>query len=193
MHKFAAVAVLLALSELAGAPRLCSGQVERVEGALLCAQEEKVENPQYKAWASFKAGSWVKHKMVMDAGGRAMEIETTATLLEVTPEKLILEQKQKMDVGGRTMELPAKREEVAAKVEKGKCKIKVTEKQEELTVAGKTLKCTLWETEMEQGGDTMQGKSWVSPEIPGGTAQGEFSSPKLPKPMKLTATGWEKK
>ncbi len=157
--------------------------------------QEKVENPQYKAWASFKPGSWVKHKMEMEGpGGQKMEMEVTATLTEVTPEKLVLDRKQTMTVGGRTMDLPGKKEEVEAKVEKGKAgTVKITEKEEEITVAGKKLTCKLAEMEMEQNNQKMTGKSWIHPDIPGGMAQGEFSSPQLPKPMKMVATGWEKK
>lgn len=162
---------------------------------LFTAQEEKVENPQYKGWASFKPGSWVKHKMEMEGpGGQKMEMETTATLVEVTPEKLVIDRKQTMTAGGRTMELPAKKEEVLARVEKGKAgSVKISEKEEEITVAGKTLKCKLAEMEMEQNNQKMQGKSWLHPDIPGGMAQGEFTSAQLPKPMKMVATGWEKK
>jgi hypothetical protein len=156
--------------------------------------QDKVENPQYKAWASFKPGSWVKHKTEMEGpGGQKVEMEMTATLVEVTPEKLVLDRKQTMTFGGRTMDLPVRKEEVEAKVDPAKTKIKQTEKEEEVTVAGKTLKCRVWESEMEQNGQKMTGTAWISPEIPGGMAQGEFSSPQAPKPMKMTAAAWEKK
>ena len=158
------------------------------------AQEEKVENPQYKIWASFKTGSWVKHKMEMDQGGQKIEMEVTATLGEVTPEKLIIDRKQTMTMGGRTMDLPAQKQEVEAKVTKEKAgNVKFTEKEEEITVAGKTLKCKLAEMEMDTGGKKMQGKTWFHPDIPGGMAQGEFTAAELPKPMKMVATAWEKK
>ncbi|MBI3856965.1 MAG: hypothetical protein HY293_14860 [Planctomycetes bacterium] len=155
--------------------------------------QEQVENPQYKMWAACKPESWVKHKMEIDQGDRTMTMETTLTLLEVTTEKIVLERKSKMDVGGRLVELPAKREEVPPKIEKGKAASKPTEKEEEIKVAGKTLKCRVWETEMDSPNGKMQGKSWINFDVPGGVVQGEFNSDKLPKPMKMTATGWEKK
>ena len=155
--------------------------------------QEKIGNPEYAAWASCKPGSWVKHKMEMEAGGRKTEMEMTTTLVEVTPEKVVVERKQTIAMAGRTIEVPAKKADIPAQVEKGKGTVKVTETEEEVMVAGKTLKCKLAETEMEQDGQKMQGKSWFTLEIPGGMAKSEFSSPRLKDPMKLTATGWEKK
>jgi hypothetical protein len=159
----------------------------------LALPQDKIDNPQYGAWASCKPGTWVKHKMEMDAGGRKMEMEMTTTLVEVTDEKVVIERKSKMDAGGRTIDMPARREDVMAKVEKGKSTVKFTEKEEEITAGGKTLKCTLCEMEMESNGEKMQGKSWFTKEIPGGMVKGEFKSARTPGPMTLTATGWEKK
>jgi hypothetical protein len=163
--------------------------------ALLAVQEEKVENPQYKIWSASKTGSWVKHKMEMEGpNGQKVEMEITATLGEVTPEKLIIERKQTMNLGGRTMELPPQRSEVEAKVEKAKAgSVKITEKEEEITVAGKTLKCKVADMEMESAGKKLQGKAWFHADVPGGMAQGEFKSGDVPNPMKFTATAWEKK
>jgi preprotein translocase subunit SecD len=160
--------------------------------ALLAVQEEKVENPQFKAWSGFKVGSWVRHKMELDAGGRMVTMEVTATLVEATPEKLVVDRAQKMDMGGRVMELPPRKEEILPKIEKGKGSVKITEKEEEIEAGGKKLKCKLAETEMEQNGERMQGKTWIHPDVPGGMVKGEFTSAKIPKPMTMTATGWEK-
>jgi hypothetical protein len=162
--------------------------------AMSLAQDEKIENPQYKIWSQFKAGSWVKHKMEMEQGGQKVEMEVTATLLEVKPESLTIERKQTMNMGGRVMELPVQKQQVDAKVTKEKAgNVKFTETEEEITVADKKLKCKLADMDIDSGGKKMKGKTWFHPDIPGGMAQGEFTAAELPKPMKMVAVAWEKK
>ena len=81
------------------------------------AAQEMIDHPQYAHWKSCKPGSWVKHKMVMDAGGRVIETERLATLVEVTAEKAVLEVKTTMNMGGRKMDMPSQKEEVAAQID----------------------------------------------------------------------------
>jgi hypothetical protein len=47
-------------------------------------------------------------------------------------------------------------------------KPKVTQGSEELTIAGKTLKCQWIETTMVMGGQTVVTKVWQSDQVPGG-------------------------
>ena len=60
--------------------------------ALLAPQD--TENPEYKRWASFKVGSWVKCKTEIDNGGNkmALPVETTFTLLEVDDKQVVVEE-----------------------------------------------------------------------------------------------------
>ena len=145
-------------------------------------------------WKNFKPGSWVKHKMLMDAGGQQVESELTTTLIEVTPEKVVIENKSVMNMAGRKFENPANKTEVLAKMEKKDLKEpKISEKEEELTIEGKTYKCKAMEWEQATPGQTMKGKGWMSTDVPGGMVKSEMSSPQLPKPMQLTIVSYEKK
>ena len=164
--------------------------------ALLCVlavQDPPKVNPRYELWAECKVGSWVKVKMLLKSG--QMDIETVAvtTLLEVTPDKVVVETLTTSKFGDREMKLPARKEEVSQKPDPAQPMKPVGESEEEITVAGKTLKCRVYEFEMEQGGQKSKGKSWTTKAIPGGVARSEFTSEKMPAPMKLEAVEWEKK
>jgi hypothetical protein len=156
--------------------------------------QEKIDNPQYALWKSFKPGSWVKHKMVMDAGGRVVETEATSTLVEVTPDKVVLEHKTVMNMAGRKMEMPANKMEVPSKIEKKEGQKAPSEKEEDVTVDGKTYKCKSmeWEQTADKG-QPMKGKGWVCTDVPGGVVKSEMSTPQLPKPMQMTLLSFEKK
>jgi len=60
--------------------------------ALVC--QEKA-NPQYEYWSGCKVGSWVKNRMDMENQGQKFELESTTKLLEVTPEKILIETSMK--------------------------------------------------------------------------------------------------
>jgi len=164
--------------------------------ALLCVmavQDPPKVNPRYEFWAECKAGSWVKVKMLIKTG--QMDIETVAvtTLLEVTPEKAVVETTTTTKFGDKEMKLPAKKEEISQKPDPAQPMKPAGESEEEITVAGKQLKCRVYEFEMEQNGQKSKGKSWTTKTIPGGVAKSEFTSEKMPAPMKLEAVEWEKK
>ena|SRR5688572_2277424 len=164
--------------------------------ALLCVlavQDPPKVNPRYELWADCKVGSWVKLKMVLKAG--QMDIETTVvtTLLEITPEKAVVESHTTSKFGDKEMKLPPQKEEISQKPDPAKPMKPAGESEEEITAGGKKLKCRVYDFEMEQGGQKSKGKSWVTKEIPGGVARSEFTSEKMPAPMKMEAVEWEKK
>ncbi len=146
--------------------------------------QEKAANPQYEYWSSCKVGSWVKNRMNMENQGQKFELESTTRLLEVQPEKLIIETAMKNAQ-------PRKTEILAAEAPKGKT---IVEKEEELTVAGKTLQCRYIEMESE-GADKKKViiKAWMSKEIPGGIAKSEVTSESMKTPIRTVALEWEKK
>src|SRR6185295_12637308 len=70
-----------------------------------------------------------------------------------------------------------------------------TEKDEEITLSGKTLKCRYYEVETESADKKTKTlvKSWMTKEIPGGAGKSEVTSPQLKGPVSVTALEWEKK
>src|SRR5689334_23323451 len=111
-----------------------------VTAVLLALQDQ--ENPEYKRWASFKVGSWVKLKTGLENGGNKMElpVETTYTLLEVDDKKVVVEELTVNTLQPKDspkQEKARKRTYPATRKQKEELK----EGDEELDVAGKKLAC----------------------------------------------------
>jgi hypothetical protein len=131
--------------------------------------------------------------MEFENQGQKMEFESVTRLLEVTPEKVTIETLRRMKTGDRTIDSPPQKSEFKAKdPQKGKT---IDERDEDVTVAGKTLKCRYFEIESaapDQKGKTTV-KAWMTKEIPGGAAKSEVTSPQFKGPIRITALEWEKK
>jgi len=147
------------------------------------------DNPEYTHWSSFKPGSWVKIKMEGSMGDQKLEMTQTTKLLEVTPEKVVVEHKRSMKMAGQALPEQVEKDEVPAKKEKVEKILK--ESEEEIEVNGKKMKCKVLEMEDEQ---KAQLKFWVSKDVPGGIVKGDVKAPPTEKgAMKITALEWEKK
>ena len=156
--------------------------------ALLLAQE----NPEYRYWADCKPGSWVSMKIDSHQNGIRFEGEVKATLVSISAERAAVERQSKMRIGGRVVE-ETSREEVKARDDKsGKIR---RESEAELEVAGRRLKCRLYElTQEKTQGVKMNVKWWASAEIPSGLARMEMVPEGADRALiTITATGWEKK
>jgi len=162
-------------------------------GVMILLSVQAQDNPQYEYWASCKPGSWVKHRMEFDNQGKKMEYESITRLLEVTPEKVVVETLRRMKTGDKSIDSPPQKSEIKAKeIPPGKT---ITEKDEEITLSGKTLKCRYYEVETESADKKTKTlvKSWMTKEIPGGAGKSEVTSPQLKGPVSVTALEWEKK
>ncbi len=157
--------------------------------ALLVALLAPAGEVEFDYWANHKVGSWVKLKMELEAQGVKIVVNTTHTLLELTADKAVVEQKNKVSANGMDQPEATEKEELF----KGKDKDPITitkEGDEEIEVAGKKLKCHWIEGTQKE---THKVKFWISKDIPGGVAKAEISGGDIPGPMKITATSWEKK
>jgi hypothetical protein len=153
---------------------------------------ETVDGVEYKRWSDCKEGSWVTHSVTAtDHEGKKREFEATTKLVEISPEKLVLETTEKE--GAKSKTLPKK--DWPAKVDKkAEAKGERKEGDEEIEVAGKKMKCH-WESFKSEGkGETVEAKDWFSDEIPGKVARHELtkSGPKGFTHVSV-ATKWEKK
>ncbi len=160
--------------------------------AALLAQEPK-DNPQYEYWKDCKLGSWVKTRLEVDQAGQKMEMTVTYTLVELTAEKAVVEQKGVMKAAGqerpinRKEDVPAKKEKLAPYEKKG---------EEEIEAGGKKLKCQviLIAEQSADGNAKVKTRMWVSKEVPGGMAKGDFTPEGAEKPAgTIVALEWEKK
>jgi len=150
---------------------------------------QEAENPDYKRWASFKVGSWVKFKSEIENGGNkmALPLETTMTILELDDKQVVIE-----EVTLNTLQPKDSPKQEKAKKRTSKATLKqkdgeIKEVDEEIEVAGKKLPCH-W-TEVTGGSGSV--KTWVSPEVPGVVkVEVGLVSKSI---QRLTAVSWEKK
>ncbi len=134
-------------------------------------------------------GSWVKYRMTGSQSG--LDVIVTEKLLELTPEKAVVETTMKSSAPGQAPDSPPIKQDVKAK--DSRAETIVGEKEEDVTVTGKTLKCRAVEYEAETPRDKITGKAWMTKEIPGGMAKGEFVSGKSKATFKCETLEWEKK
>jgi len=155
--------------------------------ALLALQD--VENPEYKRWAPFKAGSWAKCRTEIENGGNKMVLptETTFTLLEVDDKQVVVEELTLNTLQPKDSPKQEKAKKRTYKATRGKGKEEAKEGDDEIEVAGKKLACH-W-TEVPGASGTV--KTWVSPEVPG-VVKMEVLLPSK-SIQRLVATAWEKK
>ena len=153
--------------------------------------EEMVDNPAYKAWASYKPGTSVTRKMNTEMSMNNMKMESTMTqkLLEVTAEKVVVETAMEngMPRRGGLCPMAPHKADIPAKIEKSKLdsalasddgKAKVTNVKDgtdTVEVKGTKLdaKTKDMDVEMEKEGMKMTGhiKQWLTDTIPGGNAR----------------------
>jgi len=158
---------------------------------LLCAPQEQ-DNPEYQHWANCKPGSWVKNRMVMENQGKKIEYESVTRLLEVSGDRVRLEILTRMKTGERAVDQPPQKHEIKAKVPpKGKT---LAERDEEVSLAGKTIKCRYieMETEATAKAPKVNLKAWMTKDIPGGVAKSEVLSEGMTVPIRTVALEWQK-
>ena len=161
------------------------------------AEDEMVANPAYTSWASHKAGTLVTSEMNTSVAGQTMKTEMAQKLVELTPEKAVVEVSIKLNLPGVPAPAPQK-QEIPAKVKasdakpgklpegvKGEVKETGTEKVE---VAGKTYECKVTEFTGEQNGSKTTGKTWTSDKIPGTLAKMETTGNAAGQETKMTMT-----
>ncbi|HTF57188.1 MAG TPA: hypothetical protein VK661_08145 [Planctomycetota bacterium] len=143
--------------------------------SLAAAQDEMIDNPEYKGWAGQKVGAWVKFKTERTTGDMKMDSTTTTTLKEMTAEKAVIEQAIEMDMGGQKRTMNMSRT-LPAKVKKGTdsegAKVEINgEGNEELEIKGAKYPCHWVEMNItsKQGVATM--KVWRCDKIIGSMAK----------------------
>jgi hypothetical protein len=151
--------------------------------------EAPKENPQYTYWAKHKAGSSVTLEGKMDAGGQQATMTMKATLAEIGKDSVTVEQSVTMNVAGQVMSPPARKEVVSATPKAGETIKEVG--TEEVTIAGKALKCKVLEVSSNANGVEATSKIWVNEEIPGGVAKMVVKAG--PQEITVTTTSYESK
>ena len=132
------------------------------------------ENPAYRGWAGFKPGSTVVVSTVTMRGEvKQADVETTSRLVEVLPDKVVIETSGSMEAGDSRMPLPTEREEIPAKIAPDKLpsgKV-VEETDESIEVGDRTLRVYRTRRIEERGSVHTETTRWNSGQIPGGMAR----------------------
>jgi len=129
-------------------------------------------NPMYDSWSKHKAGTNVVLKNVSDMGGNKTETEITYTLIEVTPEKVVVEMKSSMVVMGNKMDVPGMKMDIPAAAPAAPAtpadapKVDSKTSEETVTVDGKDYKTTVSEVKMDQANSVSTSKSWMCNDVP---------------------------
>lgn len=160
--------------------------------ALLFTSAQDAENPDYKRWASFKAGSWVKMKSEVEGNGNKMAtpIEVTYTLLELDEKQAVVEEttvNTALPKDSPKQEKSRKRTHRAAQKKKD---VVDTEGDEELEIGGKKLPCH-WVALKPAVGGQVGLKTWSNPDVPGNVVRMDVTM--AVGINRLTAVEWEKK
>lgn len=155
-------------------------------------------NPAYDGWAKCKPGAMTKIDSQTEVMGQTTKMTLTTKLLEITPEKAVVEIKTSMEMMGQKMDQPATKQEIPAKTPDMKdmkmpagidpTKMpKPTMGKETITVAGKSYDCTTTEVNTEMSGMKVHSKTWTSADVPGGMVK-MTSSTEGATPSKTTMT-----
>jgi hypothetical protein len=135
---------------------------------------QEKENPAFKYWSAWKVGAWAKYKTVTDTSGVKIEIETTTKLVEIAPEKAVVESTSKSTVAGRERTNAPRKQEIKRMDPKMGAIDK--EGDEAVESGGKSYKCHWILTSTDSGGDKVTMKLWFAKEVPGGVVQSEVVS-----------------
>lgn len=159
--------------------------------------QEMVDNPTYQSWAKFKPGTTVSLSSDSNMGGVAMKMDMTYKLVELTPEKAVVEMTMKMPQGDNTTKM-----DIMAKVKKedvrdvtmppnAKGDAKALP-DEDVKIGDKTYKCKVVEFTGENEGMKTAGKSWSCADMPGQIVKMETKmSGALEGTTKMTVTAAE--
>jgi hypothetical protein len=160
--------------------------------------DAQMDNPEYKSWSGFKAGAWVKFKMVSEASGVKTEIEQTVKLVELTNAKAVVETGMVMagnKIPAQKREIPAKITIEATKDAKAPKDVKVSkpaEGDQEIDVGGKKVKAHWVESTTETGGYKTLAKIWQAKGVPGGTVKMEATTTgAVTSKTLMVATEWK--
>lgn len=137
---------------------------------------EDIEHPIYKNWARFKVGTSVTTTATTVGSSQTIETKTTTKLVELTPEKVVLERVVVSNATGTKVENPPQSLEYARKffllpgvkkADLGKPQGAVAEGEQTVKVAGKEYKAKWYDTKgRTEAGETLI-RSWMSDEVPG--------------------------
>jgi hypothetical protein len=149
--------------------------------------QEMVENPEYSSWAKFPKGTTVRMKSISTVNGKTSEVIVTLTLLEAGPEKVLIESVSTEIRKGKDFKTEPVKREIAKTIALPKGLTKedfaatkppgtTAEGSETLKVGDMELKVVWYKYRAEVDGTKIEGKRWVSNQVPGNIVKNEITS-----------------
>jgi hypothetical protein len=129
--------------------------------------QESVENPEYKAWASFKPGSYVTLNEVQDSKSIRIDTETTLSLLDLNADRALVEVKTRQSADADSGDPPAEERRIPALVPWGQLRTPSKDGIEEISIRGRKFLCH-WVEEENEGRRT---RTWNTVGVPGGVVR----------------------
>jgi hypothetical protein len=166
-------------------------------GWMICpapAQAEMVDSLLYQSWRSHKLGAKVMVRNETSAQGMSLVQNITYTLLEITPDKAVIEMAVQTSMRGFVNETKAK-QEIAARIDSTEQNLPVGLKgsvkqvgTETVDVNGKKVNCKVYEFTGQGPQGTATGKAWQTIDIPGNFAKTEMDvqSAKMAATIKMS-------
>jgi len=140
-----------------------------VLGAVSPSRADQIDNPRYKAWASFKKGSSRTLDATIQAGPVQVQTSMQSTLTDVTDDMVTVQTQSTSTYAGQTRQSPPHNQTIAAKVDQKDIK---DDGEESIDAMGKTFKCKVYEASAAAAGASNsaigQVKFWTSDDVPGG-------------------------
>jgi hypothetical protein len=150
------------------------------------------DNPLYTYWTGCRPGSWVLMKGEATTSGMKQQMETTQTLLSLSPEKAFVEETQKVTTEGLMIPSPPVKRDVPAREDNPDT---IEQEGEETVTIGKQKFACRWIVLLQKGkSDGHRVKLWLTRDIPGGIARLELTLAGQREPgLKMTAADWLKR
>ncbi|RCK79537.1 MAG: hypothetical protein OZSIB_4291 [Candidatus Ozemobacter sibiricus] len=164
MKVIRSLALAVAVVLLAGLPLLAQNQID---------------NPVYQNWARFKPGTRVAYSQTSEVMGNTTESQIVYELVEVTPDKVVVELTGSTTLLGKRTDMPKARLEYPARTDpadptvKNALNARTASTEETLDLLGGKLTCKVFEATVEQQGSTIKSRFWYSDEIPGSLVKSE--------------------
>lgn len=162
---------------------------------------ETVDSLMYQSWRSHKPGTKVVVKNETSAQTMTLVQQVTYTLLEITPQKAVVELTVVTNMGGINNEAKA-RQDILARIDSTEqylpSNLKGSAKQvgtETIDVGGKKVSCKVFEFTGQGPQGSATGKTWQTLDIPGGSAKVEMNvqGGKIAATIKTTVVSVESK
>lgn len=146
--------------------------------------DDKVENPEYKAWANFKPGTTVTMKLINEAGGMKTESTLSRKLVEVKEDQLVWDMDMEISLNGKPLpkqSVPKSevRKEMKASefapyqdVKTGRPVGATDDGTEKLKVGGTEYECKRYKYKFKTmipniGEEEVEGQMWECDDVPG--------------------------